>query len=196
MKTDLTAFKKAIEENVRLDKYVVIDPESDQQDAIDMFVVCKLCNRWRVLAIQDTISKTHSFHPLKILEYRTAAQAALVSALGEDLELDDDFFLHVVVVPREDSKSPFCLQAATMAKLNDMKDVIAKFDEMSLHKPDFTKWNASLAKSACQTVKLKNYTTLNNNALLVAGAEVFLLQAAEAKVKGLTWVLDGFSNAT
>jgi hypothetical protein len=63
MKTDLTAFQNAIEECVRSNKCVVIDPESDQQDAIDMFVVSKLGKRWRVLAMQDTISKSHSFHP-------------------------------------------------------------------------------------------------------------------------------------
>jgi hypothetical protein len=194
MKTDLTAFQDAIKDCVRLKKCVVIDPESDQQDAIDMFVVSKLDKRWRVLAMQDTISKTHSFHPVKILEYRTAAKKALQHALGRKNGVLDnyDFFLHVVVVPTEDPGSPFRLQAATMAKLDDVDSVKAKFDEIG--EPVFTKWNATLARDACQSAKLKNYTTLSRAALLTAGAEVSLLQAAEAKVKGLTWVLDGFLN--
>jgi hypothetical protein len=193
MKTDLTAFQNAIKDCVRSNKCVVIDPESDQQDAIDMFVVSKVGEHWRVLAMQDTISKTHSFHPLKILEYRTAAQTALERELSGKNSVLDDFFLHVVVVPTEDPGSPFRLQAATMAKLNDMDSVKAKFNAIGEPQPDgFPTWNASLAKQACQSAKLKNYTKLHDAALLTAGAEILLLKAAEAKVKGLTWVLDGF----
>ncbi len=80
-----------------------------------------------------------------------------------------------------------------MAKLDDMDSVKAKSNEIGEPKPDFTRWNVTLATKACQSAKLKNYTTLPPAALLKAGAEVLLLKAAEAKVKGFTWVLDGFS---
>ncbi len=70
-----------------------------------------------------------------------------------------------------------------MAKLDDVNAVKAKFDEIGEPKPDFTRWNATLARDACQSAKLKNYTTLPRAALLTAGAEVLLLKATEAKVK-------------
>jgi hypothetical protein len=193
MKTGLKEFQDAIANCVGLNKCVVIAPESEQQDAIDMFVVYKFEDSWYVLAMQDTISKTHSFRPVKILEYRTAAQTALKRALGGKNDVLDDFFLHVVVVPTEDPGSPFRLQAANMAKLDGMDSVKAKFEEIGVPKPDFTTWNASLARNACKSAKLKNHTTLRDAALLTADAEVLLLKAAEAKVKGLTWVLDGLN---
>ena len=70
-----------------------------------------------------------------------------------------------------------------MAKLDDMDSVKAKSDEIGEPKPDFTRWNGSRAKEACKSAKFKSYTTLSGAALLMAGAEVLLLKATEAKVK-------------
>ena len=193
MKTDLGEFQDCISKCIRDDKSMVIDPQSDQQDAIDMFVVIKLDDRWRVLAMQDTISKTHSFHPVKILEYRTAAQAAFEGA-GINVSNHDDFFLHVVVVPTEDSEDPFRLQGPTMAKLADVSAVKAKFEAVKLPLTDMEEWNGRKATKACQSVTLKNHTKLRGEALQTTGAEVLLLERAAAKVKELTWVLDGFFN--
>ncbi|KAG7356056.1 hypothetical protein IV203_000742 [Nitzschia inconspicua] len=197
MKENLGFFRSAIEECIRNKRSVVIDPIGDQQDAIDMFVVCKLDGRgWCVLAMQDTISKTHSFHPVKILEYRQAAEEAFRAAMP-DQEVRDDFFLHVVVVPKEEDNKPFRLQGATMTKLALFDHVVSKFQEIGLGAPsELDNWTCSKAKKVCQAAKLKGYSQLNTNQVKMAGAEILLLNAAEEKVKGLTWVLDGILNQT
>lgn len=116
--TCLSEFRNAplIELNVAAPNIgiVIIDPEdSGQQDAIDMFVVCNNAGSWQVLlAMQDTIGKTHSFHPIKILEYRTAVRARPLKP-----EISDKFFLHVVVVPDDPLGSSVCLKWATMPLL-------------------------------------------------------------------------------
>ena len=192
MEKDLNEFKAVIAECIRDGKCVVIDPKSDQQDAIDMFVVVKLDSSWLVLAMQDTISKTHSFHPVKILEYRAAAQAAFES---QGIDVSDDFFRHVVVVPQESPNNPFRLEGATMSKLASVKAVNVKCKEIKLQPVVVeANWKSSAAKAACAGAKLKNYTKLKGDELLTAGAEVLLLKEAGKKVTELTWVLDGFSN--
>ena len=191
MKNNLDSFEAAIKDCISESKSVVIDPISDQQDAIDMFVVCKLDRRgWCVLAMQDTISKTHSFHPLKILEYRQAAEKAFVAAKQE---VRDDFFLHVVVVPEENVGKPFRLQGATMTKVAEVADLDAKSQELGLTAPGkMVNLTLKEARDACQTARIKGLSKLSNNQLKMAGAEASLLKAAGDKVKGLTWVLDGF----
>jgi hypothetical protein len=192
MEKDLNEFKAVIAECIRDGKCVVIDPKSDQQDAIDMFFVVKLDSSWLVLAMQDTISKTHSFHPVKILEYRAAAQAAFES---QGIDVSDDFFRHVVVVPQESPNNPFRLEGATMSKLASVKAVNVKCKEIKLQPVVVeANWKSSAAKAACAGAKLKNYTKLKGDELLTAGAEVLLLKEAGKKVTELTWVLDGFSN--
>ena len=193
MKENLHSFQTAIGRCISEDKCVVIDPSCDQQDAIDMFVVCKLDGFWSVLAMQDTISKTHSFHPVKILEYRQAAKNALLAA---EQEVRDNFFLHVVVVPTENAEEPFRLQEATMAKLSTLNEVVTKSKDIGLSPPiKLDNWTAAKAKAVCKDAKLKGRSFLEGDALKMAGAETLLLQAADAQVKDLTWVLDGFLNS-
>ena len=80
-----------------------------------------------------------------------------------------------------------------MPTLADVDSVKAKFKMVDLPDEVLAGWNKSKATDACRKTKLKNYTRLDNARLLTAGAEALLLQAAEAKVKDLTWVLDGFA---
>eukprot|EP00980_Cylindrotheca_fusiformis_P029376 scaffold23457_cov113-Cylindrotheca_fusiformis.AAC.2 len=192
MKNDLHSFQAEIKKCISEDKCVVIDPISDQQDAIDMFVVFKLENAgWCVLAMQDTISKTHSFHPVKILEYRKAAEKAFKAAK----EVRDDFFLHVVVVRQRYRSNPFRLQRATMAELANVGDVKATFEAIGLKAPnELDEWSVEKAKEAPKSVKLKNRSKLTGDQAKTAGAQALLLTAAEDKVKGLTWILVGFFN--
>ena len=186
MKTSLSEFKKQIAMS-KGTMDVVIDPLSDQQDAIDMFLVLK---NGRVLAMQDTISKTHSFHPLKILEYRKAAREALESV---GITVSDDFFLHVVVVPTEEESKEFQLQLPTMSGLKSLDAVKAKFEELGLVMPStLDGWNVTSARKACSKAGVKNYTTMSNEVQLIKGAEVLLLEEANKEVKHSTWVLDGF----
>lgn len=190
MKTDLESFEKTIAACVEGGKCVVIDPKSDQQDAIDMVVVCKLEDHWYVLVMQDTIGNTHSFHPVKILEYKAAAEKALKKAGANP---HAGWFRHVVVVPEENPKYPFRLQAATMPKMSSLEAVKEKISKIGLSSEvDLQNWNVTKARQACDRAKIKNRTLLKGEQVKTAGAEALLLQKAEAKVKELTWVLDGF----
>ena len=155
-----------------------------------MVVVCKLEDHWYVLAMQDTIGNTHSFHPVKILEYKAAAEEALERAGASRHE---GWFRHVVVVPKEDPESPFRLQVATMPKMSSLEAVVEKISKIGLSSEvDLQDWDEKKAKQACKDAKVKNRSQLKGEQLKMAGAEAELLHKAADQVKQLTWVLDGF----
>jgi len=188
MKTDLREFKEQIVTCIREQVNGFIDPLSDQQDAIDMFFVFK---DGQVFALQDTISKTHSFHPVKILEYRKAAKEALESAA---VHVSNDFFKHVVVVPTEEESSQFQLQWPTMPRLNsDLETVIAKFNEVGLEMPTrLDKRNKQDSRRACEEAKMKIPASITLAEARIKGAKADLLMQAKKEVECSTWVLDGF----
>jgi len=188
MNTCLQTFQEQIVKFIKEKKDGIIDPLSDQQDAIDMFIVFK---DGQVFAMQDTISTTHSFHPVKILEYRQATKEALEDA---GLTPSNDFFKHVVVVPTEEDSSLFELNWPTMHGFDsNLETVFSKFHELGLRVPEgLDKRSRKEAMSACQKAKLKIPADIKADEARSKGAEADLLMQAKKKVESMTWVLDGF----
>ena len=123
--------------------------------------------------MQDTISKTHSFHPMKILEYKCAMKEAIGEGLRKKKKkkkksIPTGFFRHVVVVPNGNAEE-FGFQKAKTSKsqmpkgLDGVKDKYKKFDLGKFPK-DMT----------------------------FAAAKKHLLEQAEKAVLAETWVLSGF----
>ena len=98
---------------------IALEPKNTSFDAVDMFVVERQettgkLDGWCLYMLQDTISKTHSFHPIKIMWYCSVFCAMLKEkfALAESNDLLN-CCKYIPVVPHETRDFSFKTATAT-----------------------------------------------------------------------------------
>lgn len=111
---------------------IACEPKDPGFDAVDMFVVERQGTKgnaddWRLYMLQDTISKTHSFHPVKVLWYCSV----FCDVLKEELQSEDGSGLlncckYIPVVPHETKDFSFKSATATcdLQELDAVADLL------------------------------------------------------------------------
>ena len=123
----LEQFKEEIMKCIGNGQDAAIELKNTRQDAIDLFVVLK---EGRVYAMRDTINRTNTFLPIKILEYENAAKNALQTALKQ--EPSDDCFTHIVIAG---NNKKLQLGPPTMTDSDSFGVMKKKFNSMGLAFP-------------------------------------------------------------
>lgn len=125
------------------------EPKSPSFDAVDMFALFQWTKGgWHFMMIQDTIGRKHSFHPVKLLEYRLLWEGA---SQGHVQTCD---WSYAIVTPRSEPDK-FTLEKETCSRKTTDVSKVAKLLKVARGRKKEATWMESVLRQAANVCKEK-----------------------------------------
>lgn len=184
---------------------IALEPKNTSFDAVDMFVVERQgttgkLDDWCLHMLQDTISKTHSFHPIKILWYCSVFCAVLKEKL-KSAESSDllKCCKYIPVVPYKTNDFSFKTATATCEQKElDAVAGLLGFDWPSQYNNPNPNWKTVVEQhSLCSLIpKTKDGNARKRFDKKMVGNAMLMTEGAATRVESMCQVIFDVVNST